>query len=121
MALSGKGIGLDPQRRNILVWMCVLIAVNQFGFGAIVPVMPLYADEFGVSETAIGFTIAIYGFARFLVNVPSGVLADRIGRRGTLAVGGLCTVIGTVICAIAPEYWVLLWDDSSLALEPRLF
>lgn len=108
MANQGKGIGLDPQRRNILIWMCVLIAVNQFGFGAIVPVMPLYADEFGVSETAIGFTIAIYGFARFLVNVPAGVLADRIGRRGTLAVGGLCTVIGTVICAIAPEYSVLL-------------
>jgi predicted MFS family arabinose efflux permease len=108
MAGTGNGIGLDPQRRNILVWMCVLIAVNQFGFGAIVPVMPLYADEFGVSETAIGFTIAIYGFARFLVNVPAGLLADRIGRRGTLAVGGLCTVIGTLICAIAPEYWVLL-------------
>jgi predicted MFS family arabinose efflux permease len=108
MAGTGNGIGLDPQRRNILVWMCVLIAVNQFGFGAIVPVMPLYADEFGVSETAIGFTIAIYGFARFLVNVPAGVLSDRIGRRGTLAVGGLCTVIGTIICAIAPEYLVLL-------------
>ncbi|MEJ7838401.1 MAG: MFS transporter [Thermomicrobiales bacterium] len=108
MAGPGNGIGLDPQRRSILIWMCVLIAVNQFGFGAIVPVMPLYADEFGVSETAIGFTIAIYGLARFLVNVPAGVMADRIGRRGALTVGGLLTVVGTLICAVAPEYWVLL-------------
>lgn len=108
MAGRSKGIGLDPQRRNILIWMCVLIAVNQFGFGAIVPVMPLYADEFGVSETLIGFTIAIYGLARFLVNVPAGILSDRIGRRGALTVGGLLTVIGTLICAFAPDYWVLL-------------
>jgi MFS family permease len=108
MSTSTRGPGLNPQRRNILIWMCVLIAVNQFGFGAIVPVMPLYADDFGVSETAIGFTIAIYGFARFLVNVPAGVLADRVGRRGTLAIGGLTTVVGTLTCAVAPDYWVLL-------------
>lgn len=108
MTTSGRGIGLDRQRRNILIWMCVLIAANQFGFGAIVPVMPLYADEFGVSETAIGFTIAIYGLARFLINVPAGILADRIGRKGTLAVGGLSTVLGTVICAWAPDYSILL-------------
>jgi MFS family permease len=105
---AGNGIGLDRQRQGILVWMCVLIAANQFGFGAIVPVMPLYADDFGVSETAIGITIGIYGFARFLVNVPSGILTDRIGRRGTLALGGLTTVVGAVICAYAPEYVTLL-------------
>jgi MFS family permease len=108
MSTSLKGPGLDPQRRTILVWMCILIAVNQFGFGAIVPVMPLYADEFGVSETAIGFTIAIYGLARFLVNVPAGLLAEGVGRRGTLAIGGLTTVAGTLICAVAPNYWILL-------------
>jgi MFS family permease len=103
-----NGIGLDNQRRTILTWMCVLIAANQFGFGAIVPVMPLYADAFGVSETAIGFTIAIYGFARFLVNVPAGVLSDRIGRKGTLAVGGSATVIGALICGWAPTFEILM-------------
>jgi len=107
-AIAANGIGLDSQRRNILTWMCVLIAANQFGFGAIVPVMPLYADEFGVSETAIGITIAIYGFARFLVNVPAGVLSDRIGRKGTLAVGGGSTVIGALICGLAPSFEILL-------------
>jgi hypothetical protein len=80
-------LGLTTQARTILIWMCVLICVNQLGFGAIVPVVALYAEDFGVSQTAIGMTIAIYGLARFLVNVPAGQLANVAGRRVTLATG----------------------------------
>src|SRR5690348_1013459 len=58
--------------RRILVWMCVLVAVNQLGFGAMVPSLPLYASSFGVSASAVGLTVAIYGFARFLVIMPGG-------------------------------------------------
>jgi hypothetical protein len=39
---------------RILVWMCVLIAVDQLSFGGIVPVLALYARSFGVSQSAIG-------------------------------------------------------------------
>src|SRR5437867_7433703 len=50
---------VPPARDNtrILVWMCVLIAVNQLGFGSVVPVLPLYARSFGASQAAIGLAI----------------------------------------------------------------
>src|SRR5919199_678528 len=95
-------------RHRVLVWMCILIAVNQLGFGSIVPVVPLYAASFGVPTSAIGLTIALYGLARFLFAVPSGRLADRIGRRGTLAWGGAVTVAGNLLCAAAPSYALFL-------------
>jgi MFS transporter, DHA1 family, multidrug resistance protein len=89
--------------------MCVLIAVNQLGFGAVIPVLPLYASTFGVSLSAVGLTIGIYGLARFLLAVPAGRLSDRIGRRTTLALGGLVTVLGSLASAYAPSYeWFLL-------------
>lgn len=108
MAVVGN-LGLDRSGRHILVWMCILIAVNQFGFGAIVPVVALYAEDFDVSKTAIGLTIAIYGLARFLVNVPAGRLADLSGRRSTLAAGGAITVVGAVLCAVSPNYTFFLF------------
>ena len=46
------GIGMTLQRR-VLLWMCVLVAVNQFGFGAMVPSVPLYAQSFGVPALAV--------------------------------------------------------------------
>ncbi len=103
-----ESIGLSRQGTTVLIWMCVLISANQLGFGSIVPVIALYAEDFGVSQTAIGLTIAVYGMARFLINLPAGRLADVIGRRRTLALGGLVTVAGTVLCATAPSYEVFL-------------
>jgi len=95
---------LDPAARRILVWMCALIAVNQLGFGSIVPVIALYARSFGVSQSAIGLAIAAYGLARFLAAVPVGQVADRFGRRAALALGGLVTAAGNLLCAYAPTY-----------------
>ena len=73
--------------RRVLVWMCVLVGVNQLGFGGIVPVLPLYAQSFGVSASAVGLTVGIYGLARFFVATPAGHLSDWMGRRSTLAFG----------------------------------
>jgi predicted MFS family arabinose efflux permease len=97
-----------PRPNRILVGMCVLIAVNQLGFGGIIPVLALYARSFGVSQSAIGVAIAIYGLARFLVAMPAGRLADGLGRRPALAIGGLVTAAGNLLCAYAPSFLVLV-------------
>jgi MFS family permease len=96
------------EQNRILVWVCILIGFNQLGFGSIVPVVPLYAESYGVSKTAIGLTIAIYGLARFLLNVPTGMIADRFGRREALAIGGIITVLGNIVCGAAPGYEMFL-------------
>src|SRR4029079_19035945 len=68
----------SAHRRRILVWLCVLVAVNQLGFGGVVAVLALSARSFGVGQSAIGLSIAVYGLARFLLAVPAGQLADRV-------------------------------------------
>ena len=90
--------------RRILFWMCVLIAVNQLGFGAIIPTLPLYAQSFGVSASAIGLAIAVYGLARFAAALPAGNVADRFGRRPALALGGFVSALGNIWCAVAVGY-----------------
>jgi DHA1 family multidrug resistance protein-like MFS transporter len=86
----------------------VLIAVNQLGFGSVVPVLALYARSFGVTQSAIGLAIAVYGLARFLVSMPVGRLTDVVGRRTALALGGLVTAAGNLICAVAPSFMVFV-------------
>jgi len=87
--------------RSVLLWMCLLVAVNQLGFGAMVPALPLYAKSFGVSASAIGVAVAAYGLARFLAVLPGGQFADRWGRRPVLAIGGLISAVGSFWCAEA--------------------
>lgn len=90
--------------RRVLLWMCVLVAVNQLGFGGVMPSLPLYAASFGVSASAIGLSVGIYGLARFVVAAPSGQISDRLGRRHALALGGLITAAGNLWCALATTY-----------------
>jgi MFS transporter, DHA1 family, multidrug resistance protein len=60
--------------RRVLVWMCVLVAANQLGFGAMVPSLPLYAHSFGVPASLIGMAVAAYGLARFAGALPAGLI-----------------------------------------------
>lgn len=90
--------------RRVLVWMCVLVAVNQLGFGGMMTTLPLYAQSFGVPAFAIGMAVAVYGLARFVIALPAGHLSDRLGRRPTLAIGGLISAIGNLWCAWATSY-----------------
>ena len=90
--------------RRILAWMCVLIAVNQLGFGAVIPVLPLYAQSFGVSQAAIGATVAVYGLSRVFLSLPTGWIANRLGRRAALLTGGLVSALGNLWCAAAGSY-----------------
>ena len=96
---------------RVLAWMCLLIGVNQLGFGAIIPVLPLYANEFGVSQAAIGTTIAVYGLARLMSGLPAGKLADLLGRRSVLAFGGVLSAAGNFWCAYADSFQELILVD----------
>jgi len=92
----------------VLIWLSTVIFVNQLGFGSIIPVQALYAKSFGVSQSAIGLSIAVYGLSRFLVNVPAGRLADRIGRRWTLVLGEVVTGVGNILCGTAGSFELFL-------------
>ncbi|MGI5836971.1 MAG: MFS transporter [Chloroflexota bacterium] len=96
------------QTNRALVWVSVVILVTQLGFGSVVPALPLYAQSFGVSQSAIGLAISIYGFARFLVNVPTGQLADLMGRRWALVLGEIATIVGNLLCGLAGSYELFL-------------
>ncbi len=96
------------RERKVLLWMCVLIGVNQLGFGAVIPVLPLYAQSFGVSQAAIGMTVAVYGLARLFTAMPAGRIADWFGRRNALAIGGIVSAVGNLGCAWADSYTLLV-------------
>ncbi len=97
-------LDVTPQQRSILIWMCVFIGANQLGFGALIPVLPLYAQAYGVPASAIGTTIAVFGLARMLSGMPAGHASDALGRRPSMAIGGLVCTVGNLWCALADTF-----------------
>ncbi len=80
------------------------------GQGVISPVLPLYAESFGVGLAAIGVALSAFALARVVLNTPLGLLADRRGRRPLLVFGPVLVSAGMLGSALAPSLLVLsLW------------
>ncbi|KMS91056.1 MFS transporter [Streptomyces regensis] len=72
-----------------------------------VPFYPLYALLFadsGLSESEIAALLAIWSITGVLAEVPTGVLADRISRRGSIAAGGVAQALAYVLWSAFPEF-----------------
>lgn len=91
-----------------LIAICISTVLVMAGQGIVSPILPLYADSFGVSTALVGATVTAFGLARLLTNVPAGIVADRSGRRKLLIGGPLVTALGMFGSGLANTIWVLL-------------
>ncbi len=99
---------LDANYRT-LGWLCLVVGINQLGFGSIVPIVPTFARSFGVSQAVAGLVISVYGLGRLLFDLPMGGLAERVGRRKIIIIGEIVTAVGSLLCAVAGSFWLLIF------------
>jgi DHA1 family tetracycline resistance protein-like MFS transporter len=84
------------------------IAIDLIGFGMVVPLLPLYAQQFGATGTQVAFLFASYSLMQFLFAPVWGRLSDRIGRRPVLLASIAGNVVALLCFGLAPTYaWLL--------------
>jgi len=62
--------------------------------------------DFAISATGLGNLSAFYFYSYVFMQVPTGILADRLGPRRLLTAGALVAGVGTLLFGMAPT---LLW------------
>lgn len=67
------------------------------------PVMVLLAQSRGISLTEIGVVMALYSVTVAALEVPSGALADTLGRKRTFLLGGLLAIASRVAAVLAMD------------------
>ncbi len=79
-----------------------VVGLRMFGLFLIMPVFTAYAIHLpGATPLLIGLAIGVYGFAQALLQVPVGLMSDRIGRHLTITLGLLVFVVGSMVAAWA--------------------
>jgi putative MFS transporter len=69
---------------------------------------PALAEDWGLGGAQIGLLNTATFTAVALGRILAGVLMDRIGRRTLLGVNLLVFCLGSLLCALAPDYGVLV-------------
>lgn len=54
-------------KQSPLLVLFVTIFIDLLGFGLIIPILPIYANELGASGMVIGLVAASFSFMQFLV------------------------------------------------------
>jgi len=70
--------------------------------------LPLFANELGATETEIGFISSSYFIARLFMELPIGIISDRIGRRKPIVLGLLLSAVSAVICGMSSNVYQLI-------------
>lgn len=86
------------------------------GFGALLPVMPLYFTEHGVDIAYLGVVIAAWPAARLFTEPIFGYVADRTARVPLMVVGLLvaAAAVGAMVVWASPIAFVALRAASGL-------
>ncbi|MEU8282822.1 MFS transporter [Micromonospora sp. NPDC048905] len=74
--------------------------------GLIIPVMILLMQERGLSLPQIGLVFSAQGLLVLALELPTGGLADALGRRPVLVVAGALSLVSLALFAVADSFWV---------------
>lgn len=91
-----------------MVLLCVQVAALHAGSSMIIPILPLFAQTFGVSLALVAVLLALQAVPRLFVSVPAGRLADRIGAHRLLAISCALSVVASVGAMLAPTFGILI-------------
>jgi MFS family permease len=72
------------------------------------PIIALYAQSLGINEAKIGFIVGIFAVLPFLIAIPSGGIADSIGRIKVLHIGAVLMFISGIIYMFAANIYLLM-------------
>lgn len=82
--------------------------VDMLGFAMIFPLLPYYAQDFGISAFGIGVIMASFSLAQLLAAPLWGRVSDRYGRRPALLIGLGASALSFIVFAFANSFALLL-------------
>ena len=101
--------------RRAVVSLAAVYGVRMLGLFMVLPVLALFAGDLkGSTPTLIGVALGVYGLTQALLQIPFGMLSDRIGRKPVLIGGLLLFVLGSIVAALADS---MLWVIIGRALQ----
>ncbi len=94
-------------RRTVLLLYALLFA-NELVLMGVVPLVPLFERELGLTTVQSGAYLAASGVAVLVTAIPAGLAADRFGARRLTILAAAGLAVTAVAQGLAPDFTTLL-------------
>jgi MFS family permease len=82
----------------------LLYIIRMLGLFMVLPVLPLAAQGFAdATPFLVGVALGIYGLSQAALQIPLGLLSDRIGRKPVVLGGLIMFVVGSIVAGFADD------------------
>ncbi|WP_145130289.1 MFS transporter [Pseudomonas sp. URMO17WK12:I11] len=89
--------------------LALVFAFRMLGMFMVLPVLATYGmDLAGATPALIGLAIGAYGLTQAVLQIPFGMISDRIGRRPVIYLGLIVFALGSVLAAQADSIWGII-------------
>jgi len=100
---------MSASEKRAVFGLAGVYGFRMLGLFLILPVFALFAEQLpGATPLLTGLAVGIYGLSQALLQIPFGLLSDRIGRKPVIFGGLLLFALGSVIAASAQDVWMVI-------------
>ncbi|WP_207916270.1 MFS transporter [Lysobacter sp. N42] len=101
---------MNQTEKRHAVSLASIFGLRMLGLFLIMPVLAIFGQNYpDYSPMLVGIAIGAYGLTQAFLQIPMGMLSDRIGRKPVIVAGLLLFTIGSVVAAAAPTLgWVIV-------------
>jgi MFS family permease len=101
---------MNTQEVRGLTGLIMLYGTRMLGLFMVLPVITLYADHYtGSTPLLLGIAMGVYGLSQGLLQIPLGMLSDKVGRKAVILGGILMFLLGSVVAATAETItWLII-------------
>lgn len=104
-------------QRNLIALYLVKIAK---WMNLIMPVIVLFYKSNGLTMQDIFLLQSAYSFTIMILEIPTGYLADKIGRRQSILIGASLGVAGYLVYSISFGFWLFVLAEVILGVSQSL-
>lgn len=106
---------------SILVIISVSHFLNDMIQSVVPSIYPMLKDKFALSFAQIGLITLVFQMTSSILQPFTGLYADRHPRPYSLSVGMCFTLVGLLLLAFAPNFWLILLSVSVIGLGSSVF
>lgn len=107
--MARQSIQMTADEKRAAFGLAGVYGFRMLGLFLILPVFALYAEDLaGATALLTGIAVGIYGLTQAILQIPFGMLSDRIGRKPVIFAGLLLFALGSIIAAMADDIWIVI-------------
>ncbi len=104
---------LLPGERRAAWSLSLIYMVRMLGLFIVLPVFTLFGDHYQHSTPFLmGLAIGMYGLLQACLQIPFGMLSDRIGRKKVITLGLCLLALGSVVAALSESIYGVIFGRA---------